>query len=532
MKFSEFALRPEILQAVAEAGYQTPTPIQERAIPAILTGRDLLGIAQTGTGKTAAFVLPMIERLASGKAKARMPRSLILSPTRELATQSADYFERYGKYVNLSMALLIGGVGMDEQWRRLDRGVDVLIATPGRLLDQFERGKVLLGGVTILVIDEADRMLDMGFIPDVERIVNLVSKRRQTLMFSATMPGEIRRLADAFLSDPEEVQATPPATMAEGIEDHFAVVPPRHKFKALRRLIESQDVEKALIFCNRKREVASLRRQLERAGMSVRDIHGDLDQAQRTAALEAFKRGEIAFLVATDVAARGLDIAMLPCVINYDIPTHADDYVHRLGRTGRAGKAGRAFTLVLPDERRYVDAITRLTGKTIPHLEIGGLDGTALAEETRDRGRRSRSPAPARAAVEVDQPEVREVAKARPPEADQPRAPEAPKPRRQEVARSRRPEAAKPGGAPEAARPRRPEVERPRQPEAAKPGAPELRPAPVPKARRHAPPPPPEKRRPDRPADAKPVIGMGDHVPLFLRRAVPVTELASEPGDE
>jgi superfamily II DNA/RNA helicase len=505
MKFSEFALRPEILQAVAEAGYLTPTPIQERAIPAILTGRDLLGIAQTGTGKTAAFVLPMIERLASGKAKARMPRSLILSPTRELATQSADYFERYGKYVNLAMALLIGGVGMDEQWRRLDRGVDVLIATPGRLLDQFERGKVLLGGVTILVIDEADRMLDMGFIPDVERIVNLVSKRRQTLMFSATMPGEIRRLADAFLSDPEEVQATPPATMAEGIEDHVTVVPPRHKFKALRRLIESQDVEKALIFCNRKREVASLRRQLERAGMSVRDIHGDLDQAQRTAALDAFKRGEIAFLVATDVAARGLDIAMLPCVINYDIPTHADDYVHRLGRTGRAGKAGRAFTLVLPDERRYVDAITRLTGKTIPQLEIAGLDGTALAEDTRGRGRRSRSPA--RAAVEVDQPEAPEVAKARPPESDQPRAPQAP-------------------------RPRRPEVAKPRQPEAAKPGAPELKPSSAPNARRRAPPPPPEKRRPDRPATAKPIIGMGDHVPLFLRRAVPVTELASETGDE
>jgi superfamily II DNA/RNA helicase len=501
MKFSDFALRPEILRAVAEAGYETPTPIQERAIPAILTGRDLLGIAQTGTGKTAAFVLPMIERLASGKAKARMPRSLILSPTRELATQSADYFERYGKYVNLAMALLIGGVGMDEQWRRLDRGVDVLIATPGRLLDQFERGKVLLGGVTILVIDEADRMLDMGFIPDVERLVNLVSKRRQTLMFSATMPVEIRRLADAFLTDPEEVQATPPATMAEGIEDHFAVVPPRQKFKALRRLIESQDVEKALIFCNRKREVASLRRQLERAGMSVRDIHGDLDQAQRTAALDAFKRGEIAFLVATDVAARGLDIAMLPCVINYDVPTHAEDYVHRLGRTGRAGQAGRAFTFVLPDERRYVDAITRLTGKTIPHLEIAGLDGTALAEDTRGRDRRSR--APARSAVEADRPQAPEAAKTRPPASD--------------------------SRAPEARKPRRPEVGRPRQPEAAKPRAPEAKPVPEPRARPAA---LPEKRRRDRSDDAKPVIGMGSHVPLFLRRAVPVAALTPETGEE
>ena len=306
------------------------------------------GIAQTGTGKTAAFVLPMIERLASGRAKARMPRSLILSPTRELATQTANYFATYGKHLHLSMALLIGGVGMDEQWRLLERGVDVLIATPGRLLDQFERGKVLLGGVTILVIDEADRMLDMGFIPDVERIVGLVSRNRQTLMFSATMPPEIRRLADAFLTDPKEVQATPPATTADGVEDHVTVVPARDKFQALRRLIETQEVDKALIFCNRKREVASLRRQLERAGLNVRDIHGDLEQSQRTQALDAFKRGEIDFLVATDVAARGLDIVSLPCVINYDVPTHADDYVHRIGRTGRAGQEGRAFLLILP----------------------------------------------------------------------------------------------------------------------------------------------------------------------------------------
>ncbi|MGH6943574.1 MAG: DEAD/DEAH box helicase, partial [Geminicoccaceae bacterium] len=336
MKFSDFALRPEILQAVTDAGYEQPTPIQEKAIPVILTGADLLGIAQTGTGKTAAFVLPMIERLASGRARARMPRSLILSPTRELATQSANYFETYGKYLNLSMALLIGGVGMDEQWRRLERGVDVLIVTPGRLLDQFERGKVLLTGVTTLVIDEADRMLDMGFMPDVERIVGLVSRQRQTLMFSATMPAEIRRLASAFLRDPVEVQAAPPATQAEGVEDHVTMVAPRQKFEALRRLIETQEVGKALIFCNRKREVASLRRQLQRAGLNAKDIHGDLDQSERTQALDAFKRGEVDFLVATDVAARGLDISMLPCVINYDVPTHADDYVHRVGRTGRA----------------------------------------------------------------------------------------------------------------------------------------------------------------------------------------------------
>src|ERR671919_1105252 len=391
MKCDDFALRPDILHAVVEAGYETPTPIQQQAIPIILTGSDLLGIAQTGTGKTAAFALPMIERLASGRAKARMPRSLILSPTRELATQTANYFNTYGKHLNLTMALLIGGVGMDEQWRLLDRGVDVLIATPGRLLDQFERGKVLLGGVTILVIDEADRMLDMGFMPDVERIVNLVSRNRQTLMFSATMPSEIRRLADAFLTAPKEVQATPPATTAAGVVDHVAEVSARGKFQALRRLIETQEVGKALIFCNRKREVASLRRQLERVGMNVRDIHGDLDQAQRTRALDAFKKGEIDFLVATDVAARGLDIARLPCVINYDVPIHADDYIHRIGRTGRAGLEGRAFTLALPEEGRFVDAITRLTGKQMPRLEIGDMEQPMLADEPQGRRRRGRT---------------------------------------------------------------------------------------------------------------------------------------------
>ena len=390
MKFSELALRGEILKAVEEAGYQEPTPIQEQAIPAILTGGDVLGIAQTGTGKTAAFVLPMIERLASGQSKARMPRSLILSPTRELATQTADYFETYGQHLKLSMALLIGGVGMDEQWKKLERGVDVLIATPGRLLDQFERGKVLLGGVSILVIDEADRMLDMGFIPDVERIVTLISKRRQTLFFSATMPPEVRRLADSFLLDPVTLQASPPSTTGERIVDHLTIVQPRQKFKILRRLIETQDVEKAIIFCNRKRDVSVLRRQLERAGLSARDIHGDLDQSQRTQSLDAFKEGDVNFLVATDVAARGIDIAMLPCVINYDVPTHAEDYVHRIGRTGRAGQEGRAFTLAFGDEGKFVDAIAKLTGKKIPMLDMG--DGGAAegdqAQKPAPRGRR------------------------------------------------------------------------------------------------------------------------------------------------
>ena len=490
MKFDDFALRPEILQAVVGAGYETPTPIQQQAIPIILTGSDLLGIAQTGTGKTAAFVLPMIERLASGRARARMPRSLILSPTRELATQTANYFATYGRHLNLTMALLIGGVGMDEQWRLLERGVDVLIATPGRLLDQFERGKVLLGGVTILVIDEADRMLDMGFMPDVERIVGLVSRSRQTLMFSATMPPEIRRLAEKFLSHPEEVQATPPATTAAGVEDHVTMVPAREKFKVLKRLIETQEVEKAIIFCNRKREVASLRRQLERAGLNVRDIHGDLDQSQRTQALDAFKRGEIDFLVATDVAARGLDIVSLPCVINYDVPTHADDYVHRVGRTGRAGQEGRAFTLVLPEERRYVDAITRLTGKEIPRLEVPGFDAEARSEPAKPP-RAARNGVRARhQAVEALDPETLVE-------------PEAP---RRAAAGNRARARGEPAAEP-----------RPAAPQAAE------RESNGPKAARAR-----LDRRPDPNPRGKvegPVIGMGDHIPLFMLRPVPNADL-------
>jgi superfamily II DNA/RNA helicase len=499
MNFNDFALRPEILQAVVDAGYTVPTPIQERAIPAILTGGDLLGIAQTGTGKTAAFVLPMIERLASGQSKARMPRSLILSPTRELATQTAAYFETYGKHLQLTMALLIGGVGMDEQWRKLDRGVDVLIATPGRLIDQFERGKVLLGGVAILVIDEADRMLDMGFIPDVERIVGLVSRRRQTLMFSATMPKEIRRLADAFLTNPQEAQAAPPATAAEGVDDHLVMVAPRQKFKALRQLIESQNVGKAIIFCNRKREVASLRRQLERVGVNVRDIHGDLDQAQRTKALEAFKAGEIDFLVATDVAARGLDIAHLPCVINYDVPIHAEDYVHRIGRTGRAGREGRAFTFALPDEGRFVDAIARLAGKQIPRLEIGGEARPARAEESqgsrqhRARTRKDVTPEPAHVATpepEAAQPETR-------PEA------EAATPRPARRSRSRR------GARGEPSAPAQASAQAPATETAARPAR-----------ERPAAPPAAERGRRGRASD-QPIVGMGEHVPLFMRRPVP-----------
>jgi superfamily II DNA/RNA helicase len=479
MKFSELALRGEILKAVDEAGYQEPTPIQEQAIPAILTGGDVLGIAQTGTGKTAAFVLPMIERLASGQSKARMPRSLILSPTRELATQTAEYFETYGRYLKLSMALLIGGVGMDEQWKKLERGVDVLIATPGRLLDQFERGKVLLGGVSSLVIDEADRMLDMGFIPDVERIVTLISKRRQTLLFSATMPPEVRRLADSFLIDPVTLQASPPSTTGERIADHLTIVKPRQKFKILKRLIETQDVDKAIIFCNRKRDVSVLRRQLERAGHSARDIHGDLDQSQRTQSLDAFKEGNVNFLVATDVAARGIDIAMLPCVINYDVPTHAEDYVHRIGRTGRAGQEGRAFTLAFGEEGKFVDAIAKLTGKTIPMLDIaGGGEEQTEQKAATEKSRRSSS---SDAGEEKPQGRRRRSSKK---EAD------GKTPSKHEPANDDR--------------------------SLVSGGRPGLRPASRSKPARS------RQRETD-----NPVVGMGDHVPLFMQRPVPVQRAAA-----
>src|SRR5437016_2236043 len=342
MQFNELGLSPELLQAVTDAGYLNPTPIQEQAIPVVATGGDRLGCAQTGTGKTACFALPMIAKLAAGRSRARMPRSLILEPTRELATQVDAAFAVYGKHHRLTTALLIGGERFDEQLRRLDRGVDVLIATPGRLIDPFERGKILLSDVRILVIDEADRMLDMGFIPDVERIVGLLPKQRQTLFFSATLAPEIRRLGDAFLNDPIEIAVAPPASPAETVQQSLVVVEPQDKREALRRLIASEEVKNALIFCNRKRDVDILQRSLTRHGLDAAALHGDMAQPKRTATLESFKAGEIRILVASDVAARGLDIQGLSHVFCFDVPYHPEDYVHRIGRTGRAGRPGRA----------------------------------------------------------------------------------------------------------------------------------------------------------------------------------------------
>jgi superfamily II DNA/RNA helicase len=390
MSFDQLGLSDTVLKAVGDAGYSQPTPIQEQAIPQVLAGADILGCAQTGTGKTASFTLPMIDRLAKGRAKARMPRSLILEPTRELAAQVAENFEIYGKYHKLSMALLIGGVSFDDQFKITDRGVDVLIATPGRLLDHFERGRLLMRGIEILVIDEADRMLDMGFIPDVERIIQLINPNRQTLLFSATMPPEIRRLAERFMHDPVEISVAPPASPAELVEQRLAVVPADQKRPALRALLRTQEVKNALIFCNRKRDVDIVAKSLQSHGFDAAALHGDMNQSFRTQTLERFREGDITLLVCSDVAARGLDIVGLSHVFLFDVPMHAEDYVHRIGRTGRAGMRGRAFTLATPDDAKYLGAIERLIGREIPRFQIEGLDAAVLGEDT-GRGRRRRS---------------------------------------------------------------------------------------------------------------------------------------------
>ncbi len=381
--FATLGLAPELLRAVEEAGYKTPTPIQAEGIPHVIQRRDIIGIAQTGTGKTASFTLPMIELLARGRAKARMPRSLILEPTRELAAQVAESFAKYGKYNKLSMALLIGGVSFDDQDRKLDRGVDVLIATPGRLLDHFERGKLMLSQVQILVIDEADRMLDMGFIPDVERICKLIPFTRQTLFYSATMPPEIRRLTDQFLSNPVRVEVARPATTAANIKQEIVEVPNDEwaKREALRTLIkEAGEITNAIVFCNKKRTVDIVAKSLSKHGFNAAPLHGDLDQSVRTKTLEGFRSGDVTILVASDVAARGLDIPAVSHIFNFDVPYHPDDYVHRIGRTGRAGRAGEAYMLVAGADSKCVEAIEKLTKFSLPRRKLEGL-----AEQVRER---------------------------------------------------------------------------------------------------------------------------------------------------
>jgi superfamily II DNA/RNA helicase len=374
MSFSHLGLSDKVLAAVAATGYTTPTPIQEQAIPHVLARRDVLGIAQTGTGKTAAFVLPMLTMLEKGRARARMPRTLILEPTRELAAQVKESFDKYGAGQKLNVALLIGGVSFGDQDTKLTRGVDVLIATPGRLLDHTERGGLLLTGVELLVIDEADRMLDMGFIPDIERICKMIPFTRQTLFFTATMPPEIRRITETFLHNPEKIEVSRPATTAVGVAQFQVSVgrEPHEKRETLRRLLrEAKDLQNAIIFCNRKREVALLYKSLQKHGFAVGALHGDMDQSARTAALDQFRKGEIPLLVASDVAARGLDIPATSHVFNFDVPHHADDYVHRIGRTGRAGRAGTAISIVTPLDQKSIVAIEKLIGQTIPHVEGG-----------------------------------------------------------------------------------------------------------------------------------------------------------------
>jgi superfamily II DNA/RNA helicase len=372
--FADLGLSPEIIRAVTDSGYIHPTPIQEQAIPIVLMGRDVLGCAQTGTGKTASFVLPMLDILTGSRAKARMPRSLILEPTRELALQVAENFVKYGAHLNLVHALLIGGESMNDQRTVLDKGVDVLIATPGRLLDLFDRGRILLADCKLLVIDEADRMLDMGFIPDVERIVSMLPQLRQTLFFSATMAPEIRRLADAFLQNPKEISVSAPASVATTIVAGLVYVRPDQKREALRQLVQREQVSNALIFCNRKVEVDILYKSLKKHGFSAGALHGDMEQSARFATLNAFKAGSIQLLVCSDVAARGLDIGGLSHVFNFDVPFHSEDYVHRIGRTGRAGREGHAYSIATTDDVKSVLAIEKLTGHAIPRITIDGLD--------------------------------------------------------------------------------------------------------------------------------------------------------------
>jgi superfamily II DNA/RNA helicase len=407
--FAELGLSEAVLRAIAEMGYRHPTPIQEQAIPTVLMGRDVLGTAQTGTGKTAGFTLPMLDILTGSRARARMPRSLILEPTRELALQVSENFVQYGKYLKLTHALIIGGESMSDQKDVLMRGVDVLIATPGRLIDMFERGSILLSDVKTLVIDEADRMLDMGFIPDVERIVSLLPRTRQTLFFSATLFPEIRRLADAFLQNPKEIVVSRPASVATTIIEGLALVAEHDKREALRRLVRTQKVQNALIFCNRKRDVDILCKSLTRHKFDVGALHGDMAQTVRFATLEKFKANELRLLVCSDVAARGLDIGGLSHVFNFDVPIHAEDYVHRIGRTGRAGLEGHAFTIAMPEDRSAVEAIEKLIGHPIPPFNVEGLDPIDWAEDDgrrrRGRGRTARPKAAAR-----EKPPAREKA--------------------------------------------------------------------------------------------------------------------------
>jgi superfamily II DNA/RNA helicase len=528
--FSDLGLSPEVLQAVADAGYTEPTPIQAQAIPIVLQGRDVLGIAQTGTGKTAGFTLPMIDRLAAGRSKARMPRSLVIEPTRELADQVAAAFEKYAKQHKLTWALLIGGVSFDDQLKKLDRGVDVLIATPGRLLDHFERGKLLLTGVQMMVVDEADRMLDMGFIPDIERIFKMTPAKKQTLFFSATMPPEITRLTKQFLNDPVRIEASAPATTAETISQHIARIPssdPKAKRMALRALVGAADVRNGIVFCNRKSEVDIVAKSLRTHGFDASPIHGDLDQSMRTRTLEAFRKGDLKLLVASDVAARGLDIPDVSHVFNYDVPHHADDYVHRIGRTGRAGRKGDAYMIVTPADSRSLDKVLKLIGQSPIEEKLDldwasakteerpGRDGARGRSGSRERPDRERGPR-----RERSEPRVAETVEATAPESAPAEAP-SPAPPREQPRRAERHREERPRE--DRAREDRPREDRPREDRRPEPSERQARPE-----RRDRQ--PERHERPERQDqsdrhdrsrgdDGPRVVGFGNDVPAFLSRA-------------
>ena len=518
-EFSELGLSPTTLQAVADTGYTTATPIQAAAIPVALAGRDVLGIAQTGTGKTAAFTLPMVDRLAAGRAKARMPRALVIAPTRELADQVAASFERYAKGTKLSWALLIGGVSFGDQEKKLDRGVDVLIATPGRLLDHFERGKLLLTGVQMMVVDEADRMLDMGFIPDIERIFKLTPPRKQTLFFSATMPPEITRLTKQFLNDPTRIEASRPATTGANITQHLVRLPlsePKAKRMALRTLIGADDVKNGIIFCNRKTEVDVVAKSLKVHGLDAAAIHGDLDQSTRMKTLADFRSGTLRLLVASDVAARGLDIPDVSHVFNYDVPHHADDYVHRIGRTGRAGKSGKAYMLITPADSRSLDKVIKLIGENPTEVTLdldwskardaegsserpGGRDAGRDRGGRGGRGRQERRPERSESRVEPHKP-AEPVARSEPVEPP-PIAPlETGSQERAPRARSGR------GGESRARAPSQPQVV---------PPAPKAPPRPK-DSERNTPVGRSSERRRDQDRDDRDVVGFGSDMPAFL----------------
>ena len=504
-EFSELGLSPEILQAISNTGYTTATPIQAEAIPVALTGRDVLGIAQTGTGKTAAFTLPMIERLASGRSRARMPRALVIAPTRELADQVSAAFERYsaGQVRKLSWALLIGGVSFSDQELKLDRGVDVLVATPGRLLDHFERGKLLLTGVQILVVDEADRMLDMGFIPDIERIFRLTPPKKQTLFFSATMPPEITRLTQQFLNDPVRIEVARPATTAETIAQHIVRLPtsdPKAKRTALRMLIEAEGIKNGIVFCNRKSEVDIVAKSLRTHGFDAAAIHGDLDQQTRMRTLDAFRNGDLKLLCASDVAARGLDIPDVSHVFNYDVPHHADDYVHRIGRTGRAGKSGRAFMIVTPADAKNIDKVLKLIGKDPQEVVLEGVDFAAIKDAPREDRKSPRGRAAPRGRARDDQDR-------------------APRPRREAPSETRiKPEATASVQAPAAEPTPAPRDRSERRSAEAAPD-----PRPIRADRRERPGPPRSRSREDSEEarrSEKPVVGFGSELPAFLTRPI------------